>query len=220
MRRIDWDNWNGETLLDAVMERDRRFPEFEYCLLPDGSQVPHDNPWHLETLLEHTCWVVETARKLSAEYRLSPRSHAVVMVAATWHDAGKPFVRLPKERFICGTCGRPRHEDDGCPCGGTLERRTVMGYHDHETVGASDWIFGNICRRERIPGDIKYEARGIIKDHLWFADRIVSGSPPRRTTLNRVLVSWADEVSRKKAEFDGVDLGPIFREVADGLKRR
>ena len=212
---INWDDWDGNTLMEIVMSRGRRFPELEAAIGGDGNPIPHDNPWHLESLIDHTRRVIDAGRDLSMRYGLSSSDHAILMVACMWHDAGKPFVRAPKDRYICVSCGRPAVSPDrGCPCGGEMEHRVVMGYHGHERVSASRWLFGNVSVRENLPPGISCHARHIIADHLWVGNAIEAGRKvPSWVTIPHILMGWADDIGRERAPFDDFDFNEGFSRI-------
>jgi len=97
--------------------------------------------------------------------------------------------------------------------------RTVMGYHGHEVVGSSDWVFGNIRIREGIHAGIAAPARRIISDHRWLGDHLVSnGAVPPGITLNHILMCWADDIGRTRAPFDDFDFDSAFSEIVGGMR--
>lgn len=212
---IDWEEWSGEVLRERVLQK-RRFPEFDMMIGGDGVPIPHDNPWHLESIFDHTCAVIDAGRMLSQRYHLSSKDHAILMASCTWHDVGKMAVRAPKERFICLSCGRPRvSESDGCPCGGEMERRTVMGYHGHANISSGDWMFGNISTREDLPADLSSPVRTVIYDHLWGNIILSKDEIPAWVSIIYILMFWADEIGRTRSPFDVFDYDSAFSELME-----
>lgn len=148
----DFSNLNGKIFKEAILNGE--FPEYKYLIYPNGEEVPHDNPYHKESILDHVCRVVDEAAKLSRKFNISEEDHIVLMLAAMWHDVGKIFTRKEKNIYVCEMCGRPhaygyygKCKNENCNSH-VFTHRTIMGYHGHEKIGVNNWIFRNIAIRE------------------------------------------------------------------------
>ena len=219
----DFKNWNGQAFKKAILKGE--FPEYNYLILPDGTHVPHDSVWHTESIFDHVVRVVDEASKLSKRYKLNEEEHNILMVSSTFHDCGKIFTRKEKERLQCTKCGKVYPPSWVGPCKGCgcykLEMRTFHGYHNHELVGVSDWLFGNIVKREQIPLNISTEAKDLIAHHLEVAKYIEYGDYNYPFTKLNLLLSWADEKGRDSAYFIpdySETFNDLLKEIIQGEK--
>lgn len=217
---IDYTILNGQTVKKLILAGE--LPEYKYLLDENGTQIPHDSPYHLETIFEHVCMVVDEASKLVRRLDgLSEEEKQTVMLASLWHDVGKIFARKPKVRLICDVCGRPHSQKhkgkcrtEGCR-GETFTTKTVMGYENHEFIGTFRWILGNIFERENIPDYMQKEIKDLIRNHLKVMTAVKSGKDYPFTKLNLIL-SWADDKGRIYPAFDNESSGLFnqkYREV-------
>lgn len=205
-------NING--LLFKEMIIDGEFPEYLYLFDEKKRPIGHNSPYHAETLFDHIWWVVDEAYILSRKYKLTEEEQIILMVAAMWHDVGKIFCRSPKTRLLCNNCGRPHSETyigvcktDNC-ASSKFTPKIVMGYSEHEKIGSSKWMFGNISIREKLPSYIAVPSRELIKNHLIVLDAIKHEDEYPFNKLN-VLLSLADEKGRDKPDFS-VDYSKKF----------
>lgn len=208
----DFSIWNSHTFRKAVVREE--MPEYNYLLDEKGDQISHDSPYHLEDIFDHVCMVIDAATSLSKRFNLNEKDHDTLMIAATWHDCGKIFARREKERLVCLYCGKPfnvKYNKDCSVCGhGQFEKRIVHGYENHERIGASRWLWGNISQREGIPEDISFKVKNMIFNHLKVMTAVIQDKQDYPFDLVSVLLSWADSDGRIKPKFD--------KEVSENFK--
>ena len=202
----DFTNWNGQIVKKLILSGD--FPEYSYLINMDGSYVPHDSPYHGETIFDHVWRVADEASKLSKRFKLSENDHHILMIASTWHDVGKIFCRKEKTRLICDVCGKPHSESYNGKCknikchGYNFTPKIVMGYANHEKIAVKDWLFGNISKREEFSADICSIVKTLILNHLDVLSAVKKEDLSYPFTKLNLLLSWADEKGRDQPLFD------------------
>lgn len=214
----DFSNWNSHVFRKAVVREE--MPEYLYLFDSKGNQIPHDSPYHIEDIFDHVCMVIDAAASLSKRFNLNEQNHNELMIAATWHDCGKIFARREKERLVCLYCGKPFSVKHSLPCSychhNEFSKKIVHGYEHHERIGASNWLWGNISKREEIPADISLKVKNMIFHHLRVMTAVIQNKEDYPFDLVSVLLSWADSEGRIKPKFD-LEVSENFKVIARRL---
>jgi len=117
------------------------FPEFIPML------EPHDSPYHMEedetgnTIWAHTRLVFNYA--CDATRDLHFRDRLIIRLAALFHDSGKPFVRVKKERFGQMISIFNRHDQKSAEI--AEKRLSELGFLD-EITGVVSYLCGHHMR--------------------------------------------------------------------------
>lgn len=159
-------------------------------------ETPQDPGWHPEgDVLVHSLWAADLAAAHAIEHDLDPDQRELLVLAALFHDIGKPLTT--------------RHHDDG-----------RISSHGHAERGAE--VFHAMGRRLGLPRPLTAAVAAIIETHM--AHLSVRGDPTPKAVRRLVhrlhgggatLDDWAVVV-----RCDGEARGPAARPDASEPWRR
>ena len=152
----------------TILENNKEF----LMTIPAAKSMHHD---YIGGLLEHSCEVLETAKKLSEIY---PCHNELLYAAAIIHDIAKI------KEFDQGPLGL---------VGDYTSRGKLIG---HVTLGMS--YIESICQQLNINGEIKYLLQHMILSHHGKPEY---GSPVHPMFIEAMLLHECDVLSAKSREF-------------------
>ena len=209
IRDSKWDGKAFRVALEAGELPEYHGGELTSIFEHEAGECPH----HMESLLDHVSGVIHYAVELARGNELGRYDRITLVTAATWHDVGKMVTRAWKARYVCPVCGRSHHSmpaacrTNGCP--GVPEEREVVGYHEHQSAGASIWMWGNIADRLGVREPMRSHVHRLIACHSDAHERMMSGRFVGDPVA--VLLSWADELGKVNAQYVGDRTDPFPR---------
>jgi len=141
----------------------------------DEEEIPHDTPYHQESLIEHIRQVSQQIKNFRA-YPNNPLLADLLAIAGIFHDHWKIRTRAPKTRFICPDCNYPNTKSEepckNCGSESSKQEKEVMGYHGHEELGSrSENLFPRL-ESIGVPRQYWEIVQFLVRNHLAIHDLI------------------------------------------------
>lgn len=135
----------------------------------EGQEIPHQTPYHQESIIEHIRRVVQEVKAIGM-FKNKPLLADLLAISAVFHDHWKIRTRAPKIKFQCSICGNQTGKNTtpcrNCGANEQMQQVETMGYHEHETLGAKEENLFPRLQQFNIPHRYFEIIQLLIRNHL------------------------------------------------------